>query len=233
MDPSPAPGSELPLRPRHELDAMAANIELTLISVVQGVALYFLTDTARAIFVERRLSCLPYLLTGLLIILAFWARAAIHAVTVIRWPLELTHNYLYITVTLFEAVLFTQAGSPRHWYPLGVLLIIVCELMFLYERRMYQLRRADSGGPRGLRLLDLLERDHLLSMRALMPLTLLLWSAAALAVWRWEALFLDTGWHVALGLAQAAGMLGYLLLVTGFFRGITGAILDARTEWGG
>lgn len=92
MDPSPAPGSELPLRPRNELDAMAANIELTLISVVQGVALYFLTDTARAIFVERRLSCLPYLLTGLLIILAFWARAAIHAVTVIRWRRAAAHE---------------------------------------------------------------------------------------------------------------------------------------------
>lgn len=224
----PDPGS---LRPRHELDSMAANIELTLISVVQGVALYFLTDTARPIFVERRLSCLPYLLTSLFIILAFWARAVLHAVTVIRWPLELSHNFLYIVLTLFEAVLFTQAGTPQQWYPLGVLLLGICELMFFFERRMYRLRRADSAGPAGLPLLDLLERDHDLSLRVLMPLTLLLWTAAALAVACWPRTFLAGGWHTALGLVQAAGMLGYVFQVASFYRSITDRIVAARSEW--
>jgi hypothetical protein len=221
------------LRPRHELDSMVASIELTLISVVQGVALYFLTDTARPIFLELRLASLPYLLSGLLIILIFWTRAIIHAVTVIRWPLELGHNFFYILTTLVEAVLFTQLSSPRSWHPIGALLMGVACVMFVYERRMFRLRLGDSAGPQGTVLLSILDREHVLSMRVIMPVTLLQWSASALAVARWPEIFIAHGWHAALGWAQAAGLLGYLWLTLRFFQGIRERVVAARSEWDG
>lgn len=37
---------------RSELNAMVVNIELTLSSIIQGVALYFLTENARAVLAQ-------------------------------------------------------------------------------------------------------------------------------------------------------------------------------------
>jgi hypothetical protein len=219
------------LRPRHELDAIVANVELTLISIVQGVALYFLADNARSILAELRLSALPYALTGLLMILTIWSRSLLHAFTVIRWPLELGHNFFYITVTLVEAALFTQLGTPRTWYPMCVVIGLIFLVMFAYERRMYRARMADSGGVEGAALIRVLEREHLLNLRVLVPLMLLGWGGSAALVLRYPALFLDEGWHVALGIVQALGMLGYLAHVWRFYVANTPQILAARTEW--
>lgn len=219
------------LRPRNELDAMIANIELTLISIVQGVALYFLTDSARASIAELRWASLPYVLSGAALILTVWTRSLIHALTVIRWPLELGHNFFYIVVTLFEATLFTQLSTPARWYPISVLLGLIFWTMFAYERRLYRMRRQDSAGPHGAALLEVLEADHELSLRVLIPLSVLSWGGYAALVARYPQQFLDHGWHVALASLQALGILGYLALVWRFYRGITAKILAARAEW--
>ena len=40
---------------RRELDSVVINVELTLASIIQGVALFFLTDNARAVFTHATL----------------------------------------------------------------------------------------------------------------------------------------------------------------------------------
>lgn len=87
-----------------ELDILVVHIELTLISIIQAVALTFLVDRSYELLVGLRMSFWPYAVTGLLIILIFWSRSLIHTLTVIRWPLDLTHNFMYIACTLVEAV---------------------------------------------------------------------------------------------------------------------------------
>lgn len=220
-----------PQRPMHELDGVVANIELTVISIVQGMALSFLVEGARALFVDARPSALPYLVTGLLVAFSMWARAVIHAFTVIRWPLELGHNFAYFVAALCEAALFTQAGNPRRWYPVGLVMVLLFWGMFLYERRMYRLRRADGGGPESAALLDLLEAEHELNLRALMPALLAAWGASTALVFAAPGVFLARGWHVALGALQALGMLAYLAHVIRFYLGVTGRIVAARAEW--
>ena len=42
---------------RRELDSVVINIELTLVSIIQGVALFFLTDNARALSVDAACRC--------------------------------------------------------------------------------------------------------------------------------------------------------------------------------
>jgi hypothetical protein len=81
---------------RSELDAMIADIELTLVSIVQGVALTVLIEASREVIVKLDWIMWPYLLSGLIIILVFWSRVVLHILTVIRWPLEFGHNFLYI-----------------------------------------------------------------------------------------------------------------------------------------
>lgn len=218
-------------RSLHELDGMVTNIELTVISIVQGMALSFLVEGARALFVEGRASSLPYLLSGLLIAFSLWARAVIHAFTVVRWPLELGHNFAYFLAALCEAALFTQAGNPRRWYSIGVALVGLFWAMFVYERRMYRLRRGDSGGPKALSLLDVLEAEHERNIRVFMPALLVTWGGFAALAYGRPDVFFDGGWHVALGALQTLGLLGYLAYVIRFYLRVTGPIVAARAEW--
>ena len=83
---------------------MVVEIELTLCSIIQGVALYFLVDNARQVVSAHQSAAWPYVATGLLIILLFWSRSLIHTLTLIRWPLEFVHNFFYIACTLLEAL---------------------------------------------------------------------------------------------------------------------------------
>lgn len=212
---------------------MVANVELTLISIVQGVALYFLTDSARMSIAELRFASLPYVLSGAVLILIVWTRSLLHALTVIRWPLELGHNFVYILVTLVQATLFTQLATPTRWYPMSVALGVIFFLMFIYERRLYRVRRLDSAGPEGLKLIVLLEQDHELSLRVLVPLSVLCWGLFTLLLALFPEVFVRGGWHVALACLQALGLIGYLALTWRFYRNITDQILAARKEWDG
>ena len=99
---------------RSELDSMIVEIELTLVSIIQGVALYFLIETARGVLSLGQMMFWPYVLAGLLVIFVFWSRSVLHIITVIRWPLEFGHNFLYIACALVEAILFSQLANPAH-----------------------------------------------------------------------------------------------------------------------
>jgi hypothetical protein len=50
---------------RSELDSMVVEIELTLTSIVQGVALYFLIDNARGVLALQQRAFWPYVISGL------------------------------------------------------------------------------------------------------------------------------------------------------------------------
>src|SRR2546425_1914744 len=97
---------------RSDLDAMVVEIELTLVSIIQGVALTVLIENAYRAIAEPQLFFWPYVIAGLLVIFVFWSRAVLHIITVIRWPLEFGHNFLYIACALAEAVLFSPLGQP-------------------------------------------------------------------------------------------------------------------------
>jgi len=56
---------------RRELDSVVVNIELTLVSIIQGVALFFLTDNARATLSSRHWDAFLYVVAGLYVILFF------------------------------------------------------------------------------------------------------------------------------------------------------------------
>ncbi|MEY2440200.1 MAG: hypothetical protein QOI34_1585, partial [Verrucomicrobiota bacterium] len=94
---------------------MIVEIELTLISIIQGVALTFLIESARDVVSTEGKVFWPYVTAGLLLICVFWSRSVLHIITVIRWPLEFGHNFLYLACALIEAVLFTRLRNPVGW----------------------------------------------------------------------------------------------------------------------
>ena len=115
---------------RRELDSVVINIELTLASIIQGVALFFLTDNARAIITMRHWGSFLYVAAGLCVIFIFWSRSIIHTLTLIRWPMEFGHNFFYIGCALGEAILFSRLDNPLAWFQLSATYAAAVWLLF-------------------------------------------------------------------------------------------------------
>lgn len=210
---------------------MIREIELTLISIIQGVALTFLIESAReAISVHEKLFW-PYIVSGLLVIFVFWSRSVLHIITVIRWPLEFGHNFLYIACAFIEALLFTRLTNPAAWFAFTAVFAAVGWMLFSYDLRLINARIADSAGPASHRLCALVKRDQWLNILALLPAILLLSLGCVLVIRAWPDFFIARHGHLWLVAGQLAGFSGYLFYVVRFYGKLAPLIVDARAEW--
>lgn len=214
-----------------QLDKLVVNIELTLISIIQGVALYFLTDRSYDVLIRLQLTLWPYVITGLLIILLFWSRSVIHTLTVIRWPLDLSHNFIYIACTLVETVTFTQLPNTLHWYALNTLFSLIIWALFALDLRMIRRRMADSAGPASSKLYAIVEREQLLNIRFFIPASVVFNLLAMTAVRAWTGSPAEKTATLIIALMQAAAVFGYLIYVMRFFTRIVPLISVTRQEW--
>lgn len=228
MPPSPR---QIPRRAtRHELDSLVVNIELTLGSIIQGVALSVLTENSRTPLGELRFEQWLYVLNGLLIILLFWSRSVSHTLTLIRWPLEFSHNFLYITCTLFEAITFTDLGDPLRWYVFNAVFAILAWSVFLVDLRIIRQRQEEARGAAERELYKLILKDQRMNIFLLVPGMILFHVAAAAVTCRWPELFIHRGWHVGFAAIQTTFLSGYLIYVLRFFSRMAPKILRADQE---
>ncbi len=217
---------------RNELDAMVVNVELTLSSIVQGVALSFLAaDSARTVLTAGRASTWPYVITGLLIILLFWSRSLIHTLTLIRWPLEFGHNCLYIACALVEVLAFTRLTDPFMWFVLVACFAASVWIVFIYDLKMIRLRFVDSAGGSGARLYALVLRDQRLNIGLIVLAVFLFNLAAALAIRAYPGFFLERGGHLLFIGIEAVGLLLYLAMVIRSCITMTPLIAATREDW--
>ncbi len=215
---------------RSELDSMVVEIELTLVSIIQGVALTILIENAHAV---RQLFFWLYVVAGLFIIFVFWSRAVLHILTVIRWPLEFGHNFLYIACALVEAILFAQIGKPASWFGFGGAFIAIGWTLFVYDLRLIYARMRDSAGEASNRLSARVLRDQWLNIGLLLPAIFLLNLVSAILIRAWPDLFLARNAHLWLIAAQVVGFAGYLVYVVRFYVILAPLIAQARHEWRG
>ena len=218
---------------RSELDSMVVEIELTLVSIIQGVALTILIENAHAMIAERQLFFWLYVVAGLFIIFVFWSRAVLHILTVIRWPLEFGHNFLYIACALVEAILFAQLGKPASWFGFGGAFIAIGWTLFVYDLRLIYARMRDSAGEASNRLSARVLRDQWLNIGLLLPAIFLLNLVSAILIRSWPDLFLARNAHLWLIAAQVVGFAGYLVYVVRFYASLAPLIAEARHEWRG
>lgn len=216
---------------RSGLDSVIVEIELTLVSIIQGVALTVLIESARDVVAQQHFIFWPYILAGLFIIFIFWSRAVLHIITVIRWPLEFGHNFLYIACALVEALLFAQLARPAHWFTFGAAFIAIGWALFVYDLRLIRARERDSTGEASNRLCVLVKRDQWLNIAVLLPAVLLLNVACAMSIHAWPEFFLVRDGHIWLVALQLAGFAGYLWYLVRFYNNLAPFITQARHEW--
>jgi len=217
-----------PSERRRELDSVVINIELTLVSIIQGVALFFLTDNARAILPKEHVSAFLYVAAGLCVIFIFWSRSVIHALTLIRWPLEFGHNFFYIACALGEAILFTRLDDPLAWFQLSAAFAGIVWLLFIYDMRLIRARVAESHDDSERALYGRARSDQLLNICVLVPALIVLNLVSAFAIWRRPDLFIARARHVWLIGAQLLSFIGYLFYTTRYFSAIAPLVLRNR-----
>lgn len=216
---------------RVELDEVIVNIELTLASIVQGLALSFLADNAGSILSKGPATAWPYVAVAFLIILLFWSRALIHTLTLIRWPLEFVHNFFYFVCALVEVLAFKNLTDPFMWFSLNAVFAAFVWGLFWHDLRIIRLRTKDSVGASSFRLYAIVEADQWLNIRLIMPGVFLFNAGCALAIRLAPEIFLARHWHLALIACQGAGLLVYLIFVVRSFVRITPLISATRAEW--
>ena len=215
-------------RARRELNSIVVNIELTLASIIQGVALYFLTENTRTILSERNWGALLYAAAGLSVIFIFWSRSIIHTLTLIKWPLEFGHNFFYIACAFGEAILFTHLARPAAWFWLSSVYGGIVWLLFIYDMRLIHARLRETASEAERALYVCAKTDQLFNISVLLPLLFVFNVVCALAIRRWPEYFIISGRHIWLICAQLVSFLFYLGYVTRFFIRIAPLILQSR-----
>ena len=218
----------LPDEGRRQLDSIVINIELTLVSIIQGVALFFLTDNARTLVSMRHSSALLYIVAGLCVIFIFWSRSVIHTLALIRWPLEFGHNFFYIACALGEAVLFSRLDNPLGWFELSAAYATIVWLLFIYDMRLINARLKDSRTDSERALYKRKRSDQLLNIWVLVPTLVIVSFACAVAIWRWPDVFIAQGQHNWLIAAQLLLFIGYLTYTGRYFRAIAPLVLRSK-----
>jgi hypothetical protein len=216
---------------RRELDSIVIGVELTLASIIQGVALFFLIDNARGVFALAQRASWIYAAAGLLIILIFWSRSIVHTLTLIRWPLEFGHNFFYIACALAQSLVFTHLNNPHGWFAIGALYAALVWLLFIYDLRLIHAREREAAGEASSRLYAVVRRDQRLNIILLVPGLFLLNLASAFLIRRYPAVFGARNGHVWLSAAQFIALAIYLLYVLRFFKTLVPLIGAARQEW--
>ncbi len=217
-----------PSESRRELDSTVVNIELTLVSIIQGVALFFLTDNARASMSARHWENFLYVAAGLCVIFIFWSRSIIHTLTLIKWPLEFGHNFFYIACALGEALLFSRLDRPLAWFQLSAAYAGVVWLLFIYDMRLILARITESNNLADRTLYAHAEADQLLNIWALVPLLCVLNLGCAFCIWRWPDLFIARAGHIWLISIQLASFIVYLIYIGRYFKAIAPLLLRSR-----
>jgi len=213
---------------RGELDSVVVHIELTLNSIVQGVALVVLSDKASAVLSWRHWDAFLYIMAGLCVIFIFWLRWIIDTLTLIKWPLDCWDNFLYILCLTSGGILFNRLNCPLAWFQLSAAYSGLVWLLYIRNMRLIHARVAESSSDAERELYTRARADQLLHIWLLVPLWFLFNLGCAIAIWIWPDLFLARGGHIWLISWQLFSFMGDLVYTACYFKTIAPLVLRSR-----
>jgi hypothetical protein len=211
-----------------KLDEIALNIELVLISIIEGVALTKLAENAVPLLRSTdSLQYLPYILAGLAFLLVFWAQAILHAVSFIRWPLRMEHMLLYFVAGFLQVVAYSNISNITVWFFWWTVFSLLT--LFIYYVDLKIIRdtaasfAAKSGGTEFIREV---ERRHINEMKYLVPSALVFNIVAFSLTYFAPSLFVNPLPYSILGILQLLISLGALIDCVRNFRGRSGLLFS-------
>jgi len=155
-----------------KLDEIALSVELVLVSLIESVALTFLAEHAiPALQSDEWYKYLPYILSGLAIILVFWAQSILHAVSFIRWPIHVGHMFLYFIAAFVQILTYGSIEHIQTWFLWSSLFSAIAIAMYMADLQILrETRPAFAAMPHGGAFIEEVERRHLYEMKVLVPL---------------------------------------------------------------
>ena len=210
------------------LDDLVTYTELTLIAIVQGIALFVLVEAADGMLESKEWLLVPYVVMGLLVVVLFWALAIFHTFTIIGWPFDLGHNMLYIVATLLQSVMYAELKRPATSWLLFTAFLGVIWTLFAYDLRLLHRRRLARPDAAHAALFDVVEKEQRRQIRVVYPVLLSLSMAAAASMHMFPDLMLGRGWHSLLASVTAIGLCGYVWYVVRLFRVVSPLVTLAK-----
>jgi hypothetical protein len=150
--------------PPADLEGLATGIELTLASVLQGIAMAILIPRVADLIVSGEIAKLPYIPASLLLIFVVWVAFVMHSLSFTSWPFDLTHNLLYFLVVTAETVLLSFLDQPAPWFLALVGFALVAGANHLYNLRLLQRSERRYATPAGQALYAHIAADQRASL---------------------------------------------------------------------
>lgn len=196
---------------KKEFDHVVLDIEILLISVVQGVALTFLVTNASDPISNLQFVYWPYVAAGFLLILMFWSQAIIHTISFIDWPINLPHSFLYFLAAFAEVMIFNQMTNPLYWFAFTTLFFVVGGLLYFVDLRIIksQRKRFLNSTAREKVYQHIVARQ-LFELKILVPGGLLYNVLSFLLIFFYPGLFIEKQYHIILACIQV--LLSFVLL---------------------
>ena len=186
------------LRAERSLGTSVMAIEFTLISVMVGVVLFPLAESATSLLRDRRVEGWAYLAAALMLTLHLWTSVIVHALTFVSWPMDFGRNLLYIGLGLVMAMQMHFLDDPVGWFALSAVSAGVAALTVLYDTQVLH-RRVNRTGDALLAAVLHRQRQQV----RLLPAYAVIAVVPLLLVTLWPGTFVH-GWaHLALVSAQA------------------------------
>jgi hypothetical protein len=215
-------------RAADRLSEMVRSVEFTMISVIAGLLLFPLIESATPLVRGLRFEFWVYILTQISIVMFFWTALISHTMTFICWPIDIGHNLLYLVLFPTVGIEMHFMDDPRAFYPMLAVITFQGFVLTAYDLSLIRRRLKAARGAAA----ELFAAVHS-RQRTLVQLCFagfLITIAMAAVVSAFADLFVVRHLHVLLGM----GVLAYILfLVHREFRKLNGMrdkVLDKFAE---
>jgi hypothetical protein len=178
------------------LNEFVSDLELLLISIIQGLAITTLAQNAIEPITKLQFQYWPYIISAFIFIFVFWSQAIIHTLTIIKWPIKLAHTFIYYVAAFVEFILFNQLMNPFQWFLFTTLFLVVVLVLYIYDLKMVKdaLALADNAGEKTLYTATL--KEHQFEMWIIVPAGILFNGIIAFLFYYYPTLFVDNNRHV-------------------------------------
>ena len=142
-----------------------------------------------------------------------------HVLGFIRWPLDMTHNFLYFLASLVEVVAFSEMTNPLLWFGIIFAFVLVSGILYYYDLLLIKQYKKDLEKTHaGKALYNSLYKEQIFDLKVFVPGGLIFTSVCIYLIYNYPQLFIVQHYHVYLVGVQVIFGLVILIKSLGDFK---------------